>query len=219
MIKKLLCPSILSANFSKLFEDIKEVESAGADVIHCDIMDGHFVPNITFGPDVVAKINEITNLPLDVHLMIESSEKYIKNFCDAGADYISVHYENNVHLNRLINLIKSYKVKAGVAINPATPVNLLSEIICDVDFVLIMSVNPGFGGQKFIPNSANKVKQLKSLIKQNNTDCFIEMDGGIGEENIKMLSETGVDMFVCGASIFKEKDKKEKIKKFKELIG
>jgi ribulose-phosphate 3-epimerase len=219
MMKKLLCPSILSADFSKLTEDIKEVESSGADVIHCDIMDGHFVPNITFGPDVVAKINEITKLPLDVHLMIDSPEKYIKNFCDAGADYISVHYENNVHLNRLINLIKSYKIKAGVAINPSTPVNLLTDIICDADFILIMSVNPGFGGQKYIPNSTNKVKQLKNLIKQNNTGCFIEMDGGIGEENIKMLAEAGVDMFVCGASIFKAKDKKEKIKKLKELIG
>jgi ribulose-phosphate 3-epimerase len=219
MMKKLLCTSILSADFSKLSEDIKEVESAGADVIHCDIMDGHFVPNITFGPDVVAKINEITNLPLDVHLMIESPEKYIKNFSDAGADFISVHYENNVHLNRLINLIKSFNVKAGVAINPATPVNLLSEIICDVDFVLIMSVNPGFGGQKYISNSTNKVKQLKNLISQNKTDCLIEIDGGIGEENIKMIAESGVDMFVCGASIFKAKDKKEKTKILKELIG
>jgi ribulose-phosphate 3-epimerase len=218
MMKKLLCPSILSADFSKLSEDIKDVESAGADIIHCDIMDGHFVPNITFGPDVVSKINEITNLPLDVHLMIESPEKYIKNFSDAGADYISVHYENNVHLNRLVNLIKSYNVKAGVAINPATPVNLLSEIICDVDFVLIMSVNPGFGGQKFIKNSLNKIKQLKQLISQNEANCLIEMDGGIGEANIKMLASSGVDMFVCGASIFKEKDKKEKTSKLKELI-
>jgi len=218
-MKKLLCPSILSADFSNLKNEIKDIESAGADVIHCDIMDGHFVPNITFGPDVVAKINEITELSLDVHLMIESPEKYIKNFCDAGADYISVHYENNVHLNRLINLIKSFNVKAGVAINPSTPVNLLSEIICDVDFVLIMSVNPGFGGQKYIQNSTNKVKQLKNLISQNKTDCLIEIDGGIGEDNIQMISESGVDMFVCGASIFKSKDKKEKTKKLKKLIG
>jgi ribulose-phosphate 3-epimerase len=217
-MKKLLCPSVLSADFSKLNEDIKEVESAGADVIHCDIMDGHFVPNITFGPDVVKKINEITELPLDVHLMIDSPDKYIKNFCDAGADYISVHIENNIHLNRLINFIKSFNVKAGVAINPSTPVNSLSEIICDVDFVLVMSVNPGFGGQKFIKNSIEKVKQLKTLINQRNPNCFIEIDGGIGENNIKMLSEIGVDMFVCGASIFKAKDKKEKTKELKSLI-
>ncbi|MCX6164188.1 MAG: ribulose-phosphate 3-epimerase [Ignavibacteriae bacterium] len=219
MMKKLLCPSILSADFSNLYEDIKEVESAGADVIHCDIMDGHFVPNITFGPDVVKKINEITELPLDVHLMIDSPDKYIKSFCDSGADYISVHFENNIHLNRLINYIKSFNVKAGVAINPSTPVNSLSEIISDVDFILVMSVNPGFGGQKFIQNSIEKVKQLKTLLNQKNPNCIIEMDGGIGEDNIKMLSEIGVDMFVCGASIFKAKDKKEKTKELKNLIN
>jgi ribulose-phosphate 3-epimerase len=217
-MKKLLCPSILSADFSNLNSDIKEVESAGADVIHCDIMDGHFVPNITFGPDIVKRINEITELPLDVHLMINSPDKYIKNFCDAGADYISVHSENNIHLNRLINYIKSFNVKAGIAINPATPVSSLSEIISDVDFVLIMSVNPGFGGQKFIENSIEKVKHLKSLINQKNPNCIIEIDGGIGEDNIKMLSDIGVDMFVCGASVFKAKDKKEKIKTLKKLI-
>jgi len=217
-MSKLLCPSILSADFSRLHDDIKEVEASGADVIHCDIMDGHFVPNITFGPDMVARINEITDLPLDVHLMIDHSDKYIKSFCDAGADYISVHYENNIHLNRLINYIKSLKVKAGVVINPATPVELLSDIIADVDFVLVMSVNPGFGGQKFIPNSVNKIKKLKELINKKNPDCLIEIDGGVGEENIKMLSETGVDMFVCGASVFKAKDKKERTRKLKELI-
>jgi ribulose-phosphate 3-epimerase len=217
-MKKLLCPSVLSADFSKLYEDIKEVESGGADVIHCDIMDGHFVPNITFGPDVVKKINEITGLPLDVHLMIDSPDKYIKSFCDAGADYISVHYENNIHLNRLINYIKSFNVKAGVVINPSTPVGSLVDIICDVDFVLIMSVNPGFGGQKFIKNSIDKVKQLKILIEQKNPKCIIEIDGGIGEDNIKMLAEIGVDMFVCGASIFKAKDKKEKTKELKSII-
>jgi ribulose-phosphate 3-epimerase len=217
-MSKLLCPSILSADFSRLQDDIKEVESAGADVIHCDIMDGHFVPNITFGPDVVARINEITDLPLDVHLMIEHSDKYIKNFCEAGADYISVHYENNVHLNRLINYIKSFKIKAGVVINPATPVEMLSDIITDVDFVLVMSVNPGFGGQKFIPNSIDKIKKLKELINKKNPGCLIEIDGGVGVDNIKLLSDTGVDMFVCGASVFKAKDKKERTRQLKELI-
>lgn len=217
-MSKLLCPSILSADFSRLQDDINEVESAGADVIHCDIMDGHFVPNITFGPDVVARINEITGLPLDVHLMIDHSDKYIKNFCEAGADYISVHYENNVHLNRLINYIKSFKVKAGVVINPATPVEMLSDIIKDVDFVLVMSVNPGFGGQKFIPNSIDKIKKLKELINKKNPGCLIEIDGGVGVDNIKLLSDTGVDMFVCGASVFKAKDKKERIRELKELL-
>jgi ribulose-phosphate 3-epimerase len=218
-MKKLICPSILSADFTKLKDDVKEVESAGADIIHCDIMDGHFVPNITFGPDVVAKVNEITNLPLDVHLMIDSPDKYIKNFCDAGADYISVHYENNYHLDRLINYIKSFGVKAGVAINPATPVNLLSEIIIEADFILIMSVNPGFGGQKFIKGSVEKVKQLKNLIKEKNPACLIEIDGGIGDNNIKELADCGVDMFVAGAAIFKAKDRTAKINELKRLIG
>jgi len=218
MIKKLLCPSVLSADFSRLTEEIKEVESAGADVIHCDIMDGHFVPNITFGPDMVSRINAVTELPLDVHLMIDSPDKYIGNFCDAGADYISVHYENNIHLNRLINYIKGFKVKAGVAINPSTPVCLLSDIILDTDFILIMSVNPGFGGQKYIPNSLEKVRELKKLINLKNPDCLIEIDGGISEDNIKTLAKNGVDMFVCGASIFKDGDKKKKTKKLKELI-
>lgn len=218
-MEKLLCPSILSADFSRLYNDIMDVESSGADVIHCDIMDGHFVPNITFGPDIVKKVNEITELPLDVHLMINSPDKYIKNFCDAGADYISVHFENNIHLNRLINYIKSFNVKAGVVINPSTPVNSLYEIISDVDFVLVMSVNPGFGGQKFIKNSIDKIKELKELINKKNPKCLIEIDGGIGEDNIKMLADTGVDMFVCGASIFKAENIKEKTKKLKKLIS
>lgn len=218
-MRKLLCPSILSADFTRLKEDINEVESAGADIIHCDIMDGHFVPNITFGPDVVAKVNEITNLPLDVHLMIDSPDKYIKNFADSGADYISVHYENNVHLNRLVNYIKSFSVKAGVAINPATPVSVLSEIIIEADFILIMSVNPGFGGQKFIKSSIAKVKELKKLIKDKNANCLIEIDGGVNEVNIKELAESGVDMFVAGATIFKAKDRKIMINELNDLIN
>ena len=160
---KMICPSILSADFAKLAEEIKEVELAGADVIHCDIMDGHFVPNITFGPDVVAKVNSITGLPLDVHLMIENSDKYIESFVKAGADFISVHFENNYHLNRLLNKIKSLGVKAGVVLNPATPVSMLKNIIEYSDFVLLMSVNPGFGGQKFIPNSIDKIIENSGL--------------------------------------------------------
>lgn len=218
-MKKLLCPSILSADFTKLRDDIKEVAEAGADIIHCDIMDGHFVPNITFGPDVVAKVNEITDLPLDVHLMIDNPDKYIKNFADAGADYISVHFENNNHLHRVVNYIKSFGVKAGVVINPATPVSVLSEIITETDFILLMSVNPGFGGQKYIKGSLGKVKELKKMIDEKNPSCIIEIDGGIGENNIKELAESGVDMFVAGATIFKAKDRKAKIKELKDLIN
>jgi ribulose-phosphate 3-epimerase len=216
---KKICPSILSADFSKLADEIKDVESAGADIIHCDIMDGHFVPNISFGPDIVAKVNEITNLPLDVHLMIDDADRFIGNFADAGADFISVHYENNIHLNRLINKIKSFNVKAGVVLNPTSPVCLLNDIIEYVDFVLLMSVNPGFGGQKFIQNSFDKIHVLKKMIKEKNLSCQIEIDGGVGLENIKSLSVAGVNMFVCGASIFKSKDRKTVISKMKDLLA
>jgi len=216
---KKICPSILSADFAKLSEEIKEVEQGGADIIHCDIMDGHFVPNITFGPDVVAKVNEITGLPLDVHLMIENSDRYVEAFAKAGADYISVHYENNYHLNRLLEKIKSLGVKAGVVLNPSTPVMLLKSTIEFADFVLLMSVNPGFGGQKFILNSIDKILELRKMINQLNPDCKIEIDGGIGLENIKLVSDAGVDMFVCGASIFKSVDRFGVIKEMKRLVS
>jgi ribulose-phosphate 3-epimerase len=216
---KKICPSILSADFAKLAEEISEVERAGADIIHCDIMDGHFVPNITFGADVISKVNTITDLPLDVHLMIDNSDKYIDSFAKAGADYISVHYENNYHLHRLTDKIKSLGVKAGVVLNPASPVFLLKDIISSIDFVLIMSVNPGFGGQKFILNSIDKVLELKNLINEHNPDCKIEIDGGIGLDNIKLVSDAGVDMFVCGASVFKSVDRVGVIKEMKRLIS
>ncbi len=216
---KKLCPSILSADFGKLAEELKAVESAGADVIHCDIMDGHFVPNITFGPDVVAKVNSITELPLDVHLMINSPEKYIKSFRDAGADYISVHIENNYHINRLVSQIKDTGAKAGVVINPATPVKALEYVLEYADFVLVMSVNPGFGGQKFVSNSLKKVRELKDIINKNNYNCIIEIDGGIGPANIKEVSDAGVDMFVAGASVFKAKDIAGAVKELKKLIS
>lgn len=216
---KKICPSILSADFAKLSEEIKEVEQGGADIIHCDIMDGHFVPNITFGPDVVAKVNEITGLPLDVHLMIENSDRYVEAFAKAGADYISVHYENNYHLNRLLEKIKSLGVKAGVVLNPSSPVMLLQNTLEFADFVLLMSVNPGFGGQKFILNSIDKILELRELINQLNPDCKIEIDGGIGLENIKLVSDAGVDMFVCGASIFKSVDRFGVIKEMKRLVS
>ena len=216
---KKICPSILSADFSKLREEIKEVESAGADMIHCDIMDGHFVPNISFGASIVSTVNEITELPLDVHLMIDNPDKYIEEFRKAGADYISVHYENNVHLNSLVTKIKNLGAKAGVVINPATHANLLIDILEYVDFVLIMSVNPGFGGQKFIPGVIPKIKQLKTLIMAKELDCQIEIDGGIGLDNIKDVSEVGVDIFVCGASVFKADNIAQTVRDLKELIS
>lgn len=215
---KKICPSILSADFGKLAEEIKSVESAGADIIHCDIMDGHFVPNLTFGPDIVSKVNEITNLPLDVHLMINSPEKFIEAFQKAGADYISVHLENNYHLNRLLNRIRDLKVKAGVAINPSTPVKALEYVLEYADFVLVMSVNPGFGGQKFVSNSLKKVRELKEIIQKHNYNCLIEIDGGIGTANIKEVSDAGVDMFVCGASVFKSDDARKALAGMKKII-
>lgn len=216
---KKICPSILSADFAILEEEVKDAEKAGADIIHCDIMDGHFVPNISFGSKIVSDVNKITNLPLDVHLMIENSEYFIDEFYKAGADYISVHYENNFHLNRLINRIKSLGIKAGVVLNPATPVSMLTDIIQYADFILIMSVNPGFGGQKFISNSLNKIRELKKLITSNNYDCLIEVDGGVDTENIKEISDAGADMFVCGSSVFNSADRSETIRKMKESVS
>jgi len=216
---KYICPSILSAKFSKLDEEIKEVEAAGADIIHCDIMDGNFVPNISFGQSTIKQVNEMTNLPLDVHLMINEPTKYIDDFAKAGADFISVHYENNYHLNRVVNQIKDKGIKAGVVLNPATPVSMLENILPYVDYVLLMSVNPGFGGQKFIPNVTNKVIQLKKTIEEKSYNCKIEIDGGVGLENIKELSDAGVDMFVCGASVFGSDDRAGVIQKMKALIS
>ncbi len=218
MIKK-ICPSILSADFSKLKDEIIEVEEAGADIIHCDIMDGHFVPNISFGAKIVSDVDKITDLPLDVHFMIDNPERFIDEFHRAGANYISVHFENNLHLNRIIHQIKDLGIKAGVVLNPSTPVFMLEDIIRFVDYVLIMSVNPGFGGQKFIDNSVRKIGKLKEMISGYNPDCCIEVDGGIGVDNIKEISEAGADMFVCGASIFNSGNKKDAIKKMKSIIA
>jgi len=216
---KKICPSILSADFSKLSSEIIEIENAGADIIHCDIMDGHFVPNITFGPGIIAKVNEITELPLDVHLMIENADKYIDAFRSSGADMISVHYENNNHLNRLVEKIKSLGAMAGIVINPATNINVLEDIIEFADFILVMSVNPGFGGQKFITNSVGKIKKLKELTEKKNKNCLIEIDGGISLDNIKAVSDAGADMFVCGASVFKAKDRISVIKEMKKIVN
>jgi len=216
---KLLAPSILSADFLDLKRQIMLVETAGADVIHLDVMDGHFVPNITFGPKMVKDINRITELPLDVHLMISEPEKYVDEFAKSGADWISVHYEASVHLNKLVNRIKELGCKAGVVLNPSSPVELLDDILKYADFILIMSVNPGFGGQKFIDETLNKVKKLKQKFVNDNLNVFIEMDGGIGLDNMKLLKDTGVDVFVCGNSVFGTDDITGTIKKMKNILS
>ncbi len=199
---KLLAPSILSADFSNLSREIRYVELAGADLIHCDVMDGKFVPNITFGPLVVSAVNKITDLPLDVHLMIENPDLHIEAFINAGADYITVHQEEVVHLNRTLNKIKELGAKAGVAINPSTPVETLTEILDLADLILVMSVNPGFGGQKFILNSVSKIQKLNDLKKEHGYKYLIEVDGGINKDTITKVSDAGCNIFVAGSSIF-----------------
>lgn len=215
---KLIAPSILSADFSNLAEQIKLLETAGTKLIHCDIMDGQFVPNITFGPLILSAIRKITNIPLDIHLMIKNPDNLIKDFVIAGADYISVHYEEVVHLDRTINVIKDFGIKAGVVINPSTPVNLLTDIIHIVDFVLIMSVNPGFGGQKFIPYCLNKIKECSILRDKFKLNFLIEVDGGITIDNLKDVLEAGTDIAVVGNSIFKSENITTALQKFNNIV-
>ena len=198
----ILAPSILSADLSNLAQQIRLVEMAGADWIHCDIMDGHFVPNISFGPIIVQSARKCTVLPIDVHLMIENPDKYLEDFVNAGANCITVHQEEVIHLNRTINKIKDLGIKAGVAINPATPVHTLKDIAEYIDLVLIMSVNPGFGGQSFINNSLRKVRETVALREEMKADFLIEIDGGIDRETIKPSLQAGCDVFVSGSSIF-----------------
>ncbi len=214
----LLAPSILSADFSNLQKDIKEVVAAGADLIHVDVMDGRFVPNITIGPCVVESIRKVTDTPFDVHLMIVEPDRYIRDFADAGADWISVHVEAVVHLHRTVSMIKELGKKAGVVLNPATPVSLVSEILPFVDFVLVMSVNPGFGGQKFITQTVSKVGELDFIRKENGFNFLIEIDGGIKTDNVRQVIEAGVDVVVAGSAVFKG-DVRSNVGKFKELIG
>jgi ribulose-phosphate 3-epimerase len=217
-MNSLLAPSILSADFIKLSEEIKTVRDAGADMLHLDIMDGHFVPNITFGPKMVSDINRITDLPLDIHLMISEPERYAADFAKAGADWISVHYEAVKHLNRLVNQIKELGCKAGVVINPATSVESIEEILPFADYILVMSVNPGFGGQKFIRTSLAKVKKLRRMLEASNPGALIEMDGGIGLDNMEDIKNSGVNVFVCGNSIFGSKDVSKTIKEMKKIL-
>ncbi|RSD28064.1 ribulose-phosphate 3-epimerase [Mesobacillus subterraneus] len=202
-----IAPSILSADFARLGEEIKDVERGGADYIHVDVMDGHFVPNITIGPLIVEAIRPVTTLPLDVHLMIENPDQYIEAFAKAGADYITVHVEACRHLHRTIQMIKSTGVKAGVVINPATPVESLRHVIEDVDLVLLMSVNPGFGGQKFIPSVLPKIRQVKELADSLNPELEIEIDGGVNEETAKLCIEAGANVLVAGSAVFNKEDR------------
>ncbi len=198
----LIAPSILSADFSNLSQQIRLTEMGGADWIHCDVMDGHFVPNITIGPIIVKAARKITRLPVDVHLMIENPDKYLEAFADAGSNFISVHVEEVVHLNRTINRIKELGCKAGVVINPATPVNSIIDVAEYIDLLLIMTVNPGFGGQKFIPNSIKRIEEAVALRTKCKAKFLIEIDGGVNHETIVAAKKAGVDVFVAGSAIF-----------------
>ncbi|MGB5947243.1 ribulose-phosphate 3-epimerase [Paenisporosarcina sp.] len=205
MIK--IAPSILAANFSKLAEEVNEVEQAGAKLIHIDVMDGHFVPNITMGPIVVEALRPVTKLPLDVHLMIENPDNYIESFAKAGADYITVHVEACPHLHRTIQLIRSFGVKPGVVLNPHTPIETIQHVLEDIDMVLFMTVNPGFGGQKFIHSVIPKIKKLSDIIKEKDLAIEIEIDGGITAETIVPCAEAGATIFVAGSAIYNQQDR------------
>jgi len=200
--QKIIAPSILSADFSNLSQQIRSVEIGGAGWIHCDVMDGKFVPNLTFGPVIIQAVRKTTKLPIDVHLMIKDPDDLLEKFVQSGADWITVHQEEVVHLNRTITKIHELGAKAGVAINPSTPVSTLTEIVNIADMILVMSVNPGFGGQKFIDNSFKKIKELAALRKNSSANFLIEVDGGVGIENIKDLANAGCDVFVIGNSIY-----------------
>jgi ribulose-phosphate 3-epimerase len=197
-----IAPSILSADFANLSQEIGKVEGSGADLIHLDIMDGHFVPNITIGPPVVASIRQITNLPLDAHLMVENPDRYLDAFIQSGVNWLSVHVEADIHLDRTLNYLKDNGIRAGVAINPGTSLNSLSEVLALADYALIMTVNPGFGGQKFIPSMLKKINRLKEIVVSNGYKTRIEVDGGIGPENLQEVLAAGAEIIVSGSAIF-----------------
>jgi len=216
MMKKLkVAPSILSADFARLGEEIKAVEAAGADLIHIDVMDGHFVPNITIGPLIVEAARRSTKLPLDVHLMITNPELYIADFAKAGADYLAVHAETAFHLHRLVQSIKEHKMKAAVSLNPATPLSSLDHILPDLDMVVIMSVNPGFGGQSFIPSAMDKIRSLRKRIDELGLSIEIEVDGGVKPSNAAEVAAAGADIVVAGSAVYGTKDYAAAIKAIK----
>lgn len=212
-----LAPSILSADFSRLGEHVSLIEKGGADLIHVDVMDGHFVPNISFGSAVMKSLDGKTELKYDVHLMIEDPDKYLEDFVTENTEYITVHQEACTHLHRTIQHIKSLGIKAGVSINPATPIGLLEDILEDIDLVLIMSVNPGFGGQKFIPRALEKIKRLDQWRKEKNLSFLIEVDGGVNLDNAKEIIDAGTDILVAGSAVFGASDIIERTKAFKSL--
>lgn len=211
-----IAPSILSADFANLANEIRDVEKGGADYIHVDVMDGHFVPNITIGPLIVEAIRPVTKLPLDVHLMIENPDQYIEAFIKAGADIITVHQEACVHLHRTIMMIKEQGVKAGVVLNPATPVSLIEEILPELDMVLLMTVNPGFGGQRFIPSVLKKVEELSSLREALELDFEIEIDGGVNIETAELCTNAGADVLVAGSAVYNQEDRAAAIAAIRE---
>jgi len=218
MIKK-LAPSILDVDFSCLERELRKIESGGADLLHLDIMDGNFVPNISFGPKIVESIKRITSLPLEVHLMIEKPENHIKSFINAGGDIIIVHYETSKHLDRLIQTINDADVKSGIALNPATPLGVIEYLISKIDFLLLMTVNPGFGGQKFIPEMIDKIKKARKIIDNQKKPISLEVDGGINLDNISEVMKAGVEIIVIGQLISKSANPEMTIKKLKNIMN
>ena len=215
---KKIAPSILSADFTRLGDEVRGVERAGADYIHVDVMDGHFVPNITIGPTIVEAVRRITRLPLDVHLMISNPDRYVETFVKAGAQILAVHAETVTHLHRSIQFIKQSGARAAVSLNPGSPLDLIEYVLEDLDMVLIMSVNPGFGGQKFIPGVIPKIEKLRGMIDKRNLNIEIEVDGGIGPETIHRVSAAGADVFVAGSAIFHSSDYAETIRLMRERM-
>jgi ribulose-phosphate 3-epimerase len=213
-----IAPSILSADFTRIADSVKMAEDAGADLIHVDVMDGHFVPNLTSGPELVAALKDKTTLPLDVHLMVENPGLFIPLFQEAGADWISIHIEASVHLHQDISSIKEKGQRAGLVLNPATPIHLMNEIIQDLDFVLLMTVNPGWGGQGFIESCHKKIRHLKNWLTGQKLEIPIQVDGGIKLDNLEEIIQDGADIIVMGSGIYKEEDPSEVIKTIKSLV-